>query len=385
MIIRHFTDTDLYKFTTMHAIQKLYPHAKVKYHFFNRAETKFPNGFAEALRKEIDSMANLKLSTEEYNFMKTNCYYFDPVFLDILKGYRFDPKEVTIANKNGNLDIEIEGYWYRTVLWEVPLMAIISELYFKLTNHKPEQIEEKAAFKAQEMAKLEAKFSDFGTRRRFSFEVHDKVVASLKENANGFMTGTSNLYLAMKHNLTPIGTHPHEWFMYHAAHFGYRNANKEALKAWTNVYNGALGIALTDTYTSENFFQNFDLKCAKLFDGLRWDSGDPIEFTQKALNYYKSQKIDTLSKTIVYSDSLNLEKVKEIRSFVNGKIKDAYGIGTYFTNDVGAKPLNMVIKIIEAAVNEHTDFYPTVKLSDVQGKNTGIESEINLCKQTLNL
>jgi nicotinate phosphoribosyltransferase len=385
MIIQHFTDNDLYKFTTMYAIQKLYPNSRVRYQFFNRAQTPFPKGFAKALRTEIDAMADVSMTQDEWDFMKSKCYYFDHVFLDLLKTYRFDPAEVQISQNKESLALTIEGYWYKTVLWEVPLMAMISELFFKMSGQKPRDIEAKARYKAQELVKLNARFSDFGTRRRFSFKVHEQVVAILKKYAQNHMVGTSNVYLAMKNNLTPIGTHPHEWFMYHAAQFGYKFANHQALQAWAHVYQGALGIALTDTYTSENFFENFSLAHAKLFDGLRWDSGDPIEFAQKVLDFYKKNKIDASSKTIVFSDSLNLEKVARIRSFVNQKINDAYGIGTYFTNDVGVKPLNMVIKLTEASGSESSEFYPTVKLSDVPGKNTGRESEIRLCKQVLKI
>lgn len=125
------------------------------------------------------------------------------------------------------------------------------------------------------------------TRRRYSFDVQDRVIGILKENMKGLLNGTSNVYFAMKYDLTPMGTHPHEWFMYHGAHFGYRSANALALENWVDVYDGYLGIALTDTYTSDNFFNSFDTKYAKLFDGLRWDSGDPFEFTEKALEHYR--------------------------------------------------------------------------------------------------
>ncbi len=385
MIIKYFTDNDLYKFTTMYAIQKLYPWARVKYRFIDRAETRFPDGFADKLKHEIASMSNLALSAEEEAFMRKRCYYFDPVFIDFLKGYRFNADEVTINQNGGKLDILVEGYWFRTVLWEVPIMAIISELYFKMTGQVPENVESKAGQKARELANMKAVFSEFGTRRRFSFDVHERVLSSLQEHSEGFLSGTSNLYLAMKYKLTPIGTHPHEWFMYHAAHFGYRSANYQALRAWANVYNGALGIALTDTFTTDNFFESFELKYAKLFDGLRWDSGDPILFTEKAIRFYEKNRIDVQSKTIVYSDSLNLETVKQIKTFVGGKVKDVYGIGTYFTNDVGVKPLNMVIKLTHAADNPNKAYIPTIKLSDVPGKNTGDSKEINLCKTALNL
>jgi nicotinate phosphoribosyltransferase len=369
----------------MYAIQKLYPWARVKYRFIDRAETRFPDGFADRLRQEIKSMSHLALSAKEEAFMRKRCYYFDPVFIDFLKGYRFNAEEVTINQNGGKLDIQIEGYWFRTVLWEVPIMAIISELYFKMTGQAPENVESNAEQKAREFANAKAVFSEFGTRRRFSFDVHDRVLSSLLKHSGGFLSGSSNVYLAMKYKLTPIGTHPHEWFMYHAAHFGYRSANYQALRAWANVYNGALGIALTDTFTTDNFFESFELKYAKLFDGLRWDSGDPILFTEKAIRFYEKNRIDAQAKTIVYSDALNLETVKQIKAFVSGKVKDVYGIGTYLTNDVGVKPLNMVIKLTHAADSPNKAYIPTIKLSDVPGKNTGDSKEINLCKTALNL
>lgn len=318
MIIQDFIDNDLYKFTTMNAIQKKFPEAEVAYRFINRGETLFPIGFAERLRQEVEAMASLSLSEEAERFMRRRCYYFDAVFFDLLKGFRFDPKEVDIQQEGGELKVEIRGLWYRTVLWEVPLMAIISELYFQMTAQTPQGIAEKAIKKAQAFVDLGAELSEFGTRRRFSFEVQDRVVGILKQYMGSLLNGTSNVYLALKHNLTPMGTHPHEWFMYHGAHYGYRAANELALANWVDVYDGYLGIALTDTYTSTNFFGSFTTKYAKLFDGLRWDSGDPFEFTEQAIRHYRLHRVDPRTKTIVYSDALDLEGVKKIRGICKG-------------------------------------------------------------------
>ncbi len=385
MIIRYFTDNDLYKFTTMNAIQKLYPEALARYRFINRGATPFPEGFDRRLAEEVNHMAMVFLSREEEEFMRRKCYYFDPVFFDLLKGYRYNPEEVSIRQEGGNLEVEIEGPWYRTVLWEVPLLATISELYYKMTGKHPEGIEEKARIKANELKNLEADFSEFGTRRRFSFEVQDRVLQTLIAYAGRYFLGTSNVYFAMKHNLTPMGTHPHEWFMYHAAHFGYRMANSIALEKWVDVYQGSLGIALSDTFTSEAFFRSFTLKHAKLFDGVRWDSGDPIEFTEKTIRFYEQNRIDPRSKTIVYSDALNLEEVRRIKRHVNGRIHDAYGIGTFLTNDVGVSPLNIVIKMTAAKPHPRFGWVKTVKLSDVPGKHTGNDEDIQLCLKMLNL
>lgn len=385
MIIKHFTDNDLYKFSVMHAIQKLYPHSYVRYKFTNRGKTVFPEGFAERLKEEVKSMAGLKMTKEEKRFIERKCYFFDPFFIDFLEGYQYNPDELTIIQDGGDLDITIEGYWYRTVLWEVPLMALISELYFIMMGQSPQHIEDAAKAKAIGLSQMEADYSDFGTRRRFSFEVHDKVIAALKANSGDYFKGTSNVYLAMKYKTTPIGTMPHEWFMYHGALFGYRAANIKALEAWVEVFQGSLGITLTDTYTTDSFFDSFSLKQAKLFDGVRCDSGDVLEFTEKAIQFYINNRIDPTSKTIVYSDSLNLEEVKRIKNQVNGRVHDTYGIGTYFTNDVGVKPLNMVIKLSEVKPNPKAQFLHAVKLSDVMGKNTGNKREIEICKLTLGI
>lgn len=386
MIIKHFTDNDLYKFSVMHAIQRLYPWSYVKYAFTNRGGTQFPEGFAERMREEVAAMATLKLSREEKKFVEKRCYFFDPVFIDFMEGYRYDPEEVTITQNGGDLSVVIEGYWYRTVLWEVPLMAIISELYFQMTGAEPAEVEEKAKAKAIALADIKADYSEFGTRRRFSYDVQDKVIEVLKANSGEYFKGTSNLYLAMKHNTTPIGTMPHEWFMYHGAVFGYRSANIKGLEAWVDVYDGSLGIALTDTYTTDSFFNSFSLKQAKLFDGVRHDSGDPLSFADKAIRFYVENRIDPTSKTLVFSDSLNIEAIKRIKEHIRGRIHDTYGIGTFLSNDVGAKALNIVIKLTDVKPNKKDEKYlKAVKLSDVVGKHTGDIGEIDLSIKTLGL
>ncbi len=386
MIIQHFTDNDLYKFSVMHAIQKRYPWSYVKYAFTNRGKTDFPEGFAERMREEVAAMANLKLTQEEKRFIEKRCYFFDPVFIDFLEGYRYDPAEVQIVQTDGDLSVVIEGYWYRTVLWEVPLLAIISELYFKMMGATPQDFVGKAIQKGVALKGLEADYSEFGTRRRFSFDVQDKVVGALQESSGDFFKGTSNVYLAMKYNTTPIGTMPHEWFMYHGAIFGYRSANIKGLEAWVAVYDGSLGIALTDTYTTDSFFSSFSQKQAKLFDGVRHDSGDPLLFADKAIGFYEKTRIDPTSKTLVFSDSLNLQTVKQIKDHVAGRIHDTYGIGTFFSNDVGVKALNIVIKLTDVKAHKNDPKYlKAVKLSDVEGKHTGDTKEIDLSLRTLGL
>lgn len=385
MIMKYFTDNDLYKFTTMNAIQKLYPSAVVKYSFINRGNTVFPEGFGKRLKREIDEMSGIFLTQEEEDFIISRCYYFDPVFIDLLKGYRYNPGEITLTQGRGEVKIIIEGPWYRTVLWEVPILALVSELYYEMNGIMPDMVEEKAQQKANALKEIKADYSDFGTRRRFSFNVHDRVIKTLKEYSGEYFKGTSNVYLAMKHDLLPLGTHPHEWFMFHGAEFGYRSANEKALDGWVDVYKGNLGTALTDTYTTENFFDSFSALHARLFDGIRQDSGDPLHFTDEAIKYYQEKRIDPGTKTIVFSDSLNLEKTASIKKHVNGRIRDVYGIGTWLSNDAGVKPLNIVIKMTGSKMRSSQSYHHTVKLSDDKGKNVGDDGEIDLCMRILNL
>lgn len=385
MIITHFLDNDLYKFTTMNAIQKKFPSALVRYEFFSRDDVQFPDRFADLLKREVENMAFLALEEDGLAFLKERCPYFDPVFIDLLKGYKFNPDEVTITQDGGRLNVVIEGLWYRTVLWEVPLLALISELYFIASGLDADDFEDRVNEKARGFAQLKAEISDFGTRRRYSLDVQDRVVEMLSKFEGLKFNGTSNVYLAMKYGLKPIGTHPHEWFMYHAAHYGYRMGTDVALENWVDVYEGDLGIALSDTFTSKDFFRCFNLKYSKLFDGVRWDSGDPLEFTDRVVEHYKKCRIDPAIKTVVYSDALDLDREREIKHHVAGRVHDVYGVGTYLTNDVGVKPLNIVIKLTGVKPFGSKDFIPAIKLSDAIGKHSGDENEIELCKKMLKL
>lgn len=386
-MIQSLIDNDLYKFTMQNAVIKIFPRAKVRFQFINRGKTPFPDGFAEILRKEISKMGDLRLTKSEKEYLNNRCYYLDPTYLDFLMGYTYDPSEVGVIQKGGDLQILIEGYWYRTILWEVPLMALISELYFKMTGqpiYDENKIIDIAKEKAARFNMLGVSVADFGTRRRYSFANHDRIVEAFKTYGRPSFIGTSNVYFAKKYDLIPVGTHAHEWFMFHAAKYGFKMANKLALDNWVKVYRGDLGIALSDTFTTDVFFKAFDTKFAKLFDGVRQDSGDPIKFAEKTIEHYKSLRVDPTAKTIIFSDGLNPNTVEEIAKYCRGKIKISFGIGTNFTNDVGVEPLNIVIKIIEARA-EGQDWIPTIKLSDTAGKHTGDEESIKLCKGILNI
>jgi len=222
-------------------------------------------------------------------------------------------------------------------------------------------------------------YADFGTRRRFSQDSHQALISDLLNEENSTLIGTSNVDLARKFNIKPIGTLAHEWFMFHAVLHGYQMANPAGIDAWVNVYHGDLGIALTDTFTTELFLSTFDTLYAKLFDGVRQDSGDPILFVDKIIRHYEKHHIDPSSKTIVFSDSLDIDKAVAIHEYCKGKIKDSYGIGTNLTNDVGVIPLNIVIKLSKCRTTADKEWHNTIKLSDDRGKHTGDKEEIDYC------
>jgi nicotinate phosphoribosyltransferase len=385
--LQSILDNDFYKFTMQHAVIKLFPKAEVRYGFINRGKHIFPSGFAELLREAVDAMIHLKLTVNEKKFLADNCPYLDPTYLDFLQGYQYDPSEVTIVQEGSDLNVIIEGYWYRTILWEVPLMALISELFYvsqNLIRVDDEEVKRITKEKIEKYNALEVIILEFGTRRRNSYKVQSLVNETLDAFGATSFLGTSNVHLSMLQNRKPSGTHAHEWFMYHASQYGFKVANAVSLENWTKVYQGDLGIALTDTYTTDVFFEQFNKKYSKLFDGVRLDSGDLIEFAKKTIAHYEEMGIDPKSKIIVFSDSLNFEKVKVIADFCRGKIKMSFGIGTNFSNDVGLPAMNMVIKLTDTKP-ENSHWEAVVKLSDEKNKHTGTPKMIALAQQVLGI
>lgn len=395
-MITSILDNDLYKYTMMFAIlsNKDLSNLKVRYQFFNRNDVKFPEGFDIELKKRVQDMSNLKLTPDEKKFFMTKCgHYLPNWFFSFIDGYKYDSNEVFIFMENGNLKIKIEGFWHHTILWEVPLMALISELYFEMTNKNynfnsssNRQIRlQNNQRKASLMVMNGLKVSDFGTRRRYSYDNHKEVLGDLLSYGRGSITGTSNVHLAHLFNINCHGTLAHELFMVHAAIYGYTMANKMTMDTWINTYNtNQLGTILPDTFTTDVFLKSFDNRLSNIFNTVRQDSGDPIEFTDKMINHYKSFGIDPMSKTIIFSDGLNVEKSVKLKDYCNGKIKCAFGIGTDLTNSINdVKPLNMVIKISEVYFDNM--WIPAVKLSDNKMKNTGITEEVELCKKVLKI
>jgi len=374
MPITSLLDNDLYKFTMGQAVAKHYPDAHAVYKFKDRNHLKSYGDnelFWRELIQALNSLAWIRMTDEEANFLRKACPFIEEWYIQYLRAYKFDRSELNIDIKNGELSIEIEGPWMRTIFWEVPLLALVSETYFKTIatdwiGHIPffEEFTARTKEKRDRLTEANCWFADFGTRRRFNEEVQRNVNYWFKESPR--FVGTSNVYHAMLYNLKPIGTMAHEWIMAISALESLRHANRFALEAWKEVYKGCLGIALTDTYGSDAFFRDFDSELSRLFDGVRHDSGDPIEFAGKTIKHYKSLGIDPSTKTIVFSDGLNVDKAIELQKFCDTNIRCSFGIGTHFTNDFPSiTPMNIVIKLY--SINN----IPVVKLSDSPGKEMG--------------
>ena len=389
-IIQSVLDTDLYKFTTSYAYSKLYPRAYGQFRFIDRGKTTYPQGFAEELKKEIQEMSKLSLTKDEASFLYRELPYLPPTYIDFVRGFRFDPEEVKVEqDAEGHLSIIAEGLLYRVTLWETPILALVSELYYNMLGAQPdmEYTEHTIISKARKLAEHGITFSMFGMRRRFSAAIEDRVTELLKEHAAGYLFGTSNVYYAYKHGLRVSGTHPHEWIQFHGAMFGYKMAYYMAREDWINVYDGDLGTVLTDTYTTDVFMRNFSKKHAMLFTSLRHDSGDPLQFTEKVIARYRELRVDPTIKYIIFSDGLDPERAIEIANYCKGRIGASFGIGTNFSNDVGngVRPMNIVMKLWKCKMTEKERWNPCVKLSDVDGKHTGEPEEIELAQRTLGL
>jgi nicotinate phosphoribosyltransferase len=287
------------------------------------------------------------------------------------------------------LHIKALGLLYRVTLWETPILAIVSELYFRETGCYPDlkYMEEVTVEKAKKMREHHLTVSLFGMRRRFSADVEDRVTGLLKQHAGDSLYGTSNVYMAFKHNLNVSGTHPHEWVQFHGSIYGYKMANYMSMENWINVYDGDLGTVLTDTYTTDLFLRNFSKKHALLFTSLRQDSGDPLLFVDKAIRRYEELRVDPKLKYIVFSDSLNVDKAIQIKRYCGDRIGATFGIGTNLTADVGSdiKSMNIVMKLFRCKMTHRGEWQECVKISDVEGKHTGSAREIAIAQAVLGL
>lgn len=383
-MVKSILDTDLYKFTTSYAYMKLYPEAIGTFSFNDRDNTEYTEEFVQQLKLEVANLSLLKLTPAEFKFCKTIRFIPDH-YWEWLRSFTFDMDHIFIwLDAEKHLHIEVTDLLYKATLYEVPLLAIVSELRNKMLGNSVllKDVINRLVPKVALSNTLHLKFSEFGTRRRFSYLVQDAVIEYLHDNSLR-CTGTSNVHFAMKYAMEVMGTHPHEWFMFHGAVYGYQQANYLALEDWISVYDGDLGIALTDTYGSGAFFKNFSRKHAKLFDGIRQDSGDEFKFINKAINRYKELGVDPTTKTIVFSNALTFDKALEIQNYCDTRIRCSFGIGTNLTNDTGFKPSNIVMKLTQCAINKRQFMRNCVKLSDDIGKYTGSDEEISNCINTL--
>lgn len=395
-IIKSILDTDLYTFSLCYVYLLKFSRTVGKYSFIDRNNTCYPKGFAEKVIQQIKLMENIKISDDEFNFMSNKFKYYANWFFTFLKGYRFDSSEVTVRqDEDGHLFVDIEGYLWRTVFWEQPILAIISELAHDencdYINYDSKKEYDKSYEKCKRLIDANVNFSEFGTRRRYSFDHQDLVISSfvncMKDNNNGYgLVGTSNVYFGMKYNINVVGTMAHQYISLIAALYGPTEANNIAMNIWEDVYQGELGTFLYDTLTREVFMKNFSLKNASLFDGIRVDSGDNIEALNDFILKYDSLNIAPSTKTIIFSNALTVDSAIYIKNIVANRMKNSMGIGTHFTCDIdNVKPSNMVIKLVAAKITESREWYNCIKLSDDKGKYTGDKETINIYKKLLNI
>lgn len=384
MIVQSIIDTDLYKFTTSYAYFKSFPQAQGTFVFHDRENTVYDEAFVARLNEAFADLATLSLTDEEFKFMVKNCRFIPQNYFEWLRSFHFDPSKLKVwLSEKGHLHIEATDFMYKVTLYEIAVLSTVSALRNESNKIDMEDVIARLKPKIELSNRERIPFSDFGTRRRFSFEVHQAVIEYIKANAY-CCNGTSNCYLAMKHEMRAIGTYPHELPMFIAAvNGGPRQANYMAMEEWVKIFDGYLGIALTDTYGSEVFFKNFSKKHASLFDGVRQDSGDPIRFIDMAIKRYQELGIDPMTKTIIFSDALDFQRAAKIMKACEGRIRYSFGIGTNITNDTGYKPCNIVMKLSTCQMNEKQQIRKCVKLSDVPGKAMGDEREVDLYRRLL--
>lgn len=396
-IITHFTDDDLYKFTMCCAVIDNFPRAQVKYAFTDRGGTVYPPGFARALESQIAMLEDVVITDEEIEFMKRRCSYIPYWFYSFLRGFRYDARLARVSqDATGHLQVEFEGCWSDTIMLEVKVLAIISELYLMLTGQEArldlDAFASKTSAKARRLLENGCIFSDFGTRRRASFAAQNRAIEALakaqeKFGGPGRFVGTSNVYFAMKYDLVPVGTMAHEIIAAIGGMYGPQMANHLAMKAWSSTYRGSLGTFLYDTFGWEIFSLNFSEDFANMFKGLRVDSGDNRAELAKIVAKYRSLGIDPATKRVVFSNALTVDDALEIQGYAQALCQPSFGIGTHFTHDFpGVAPLNIVIKLVAAKITESWPFYnETCKLSEDSAKHTGDPAVVRRFMEALHM
>ena len=368
-VLHTLLDTDAYKLHMQQAVFHHYYDVHVAAEFRCRGDDLL-GIYADAIREQVDAMQHLTLQDEEYQWL-SGLPFFKADYLNWLRDFRYKPEQVTVLNDNGKLDIRLEGPWREVIMWEVPLLAVISELAHRYRS--PEKgVEQAVAALENKLAAFSTltegldmsrfRLMDFGTRRRFSRDVQEAIVKRLQQEP--WFVGTSNYDLARRLSLTPMGTQAHEWFQAHQQISpDLANSQRAALAAWLEEYPNQLGIALTDCITMDAFLRDFGPEFAERYQGLRHDSGDPVEWGEKAIAHYEKLGIDPMSKVLVFSDNLDLAKAVDLYRHFNSRVNLSFGIGTRLTYDIPqVKPLNIVIKLVEC------NGKPVAKLSDSPGK-----------------
>ena len=368
-VLHTLLDTDAYKLHMQQAVFHHYYDVHVAAEFRCRGDDLL-GIYADAIREQVDAMQHLTLQDEEYQWL-SGLPFFKADYLNWLRDFRYKPEQVTVLNDNGKLDIRLEGPWREVIMWEVPLLAVISELAHRYRS--PEKgVEQAIAALENKLAAFSTltegldmsrfRLMDFGTRRRFSRDVQEAIVKRLQQEP--WFVGTSNYDLARRLSLTPMGTQAHEWFQAHQQISpDLANSQRAALAAWLEEYPNQLGIALTDCITMDAFLRDFGPEFAERYQGLRHDSGDPVEWGEKAIAHYQKLGIDPMSKVLVFSDNLDLAKAVDLYRHFNTRVNLSFGIGTRLTCDIPqVKPLNIVIKLVEC------NGKPVAKLSDSPGK-----------------
>ena len=373
MITTSLLDTDLYKFTMMQAVLHQFPGAQVAYKFKCRNPGVQLAPFIDEIRAEIKALCQVHFSEDELAFIRA-MRFIKSDFVDFLGLFKLNEKYITIeALPNGEIDIQIKGPWLHTILFEIPVLAIVNEVYFRNTQAAPDFKEGRRRL-AEKINLLndaglkDLKIADYGTRRRFSKAWQQEVLSTLLQGLGtlpqGRFTGTSNVLFAHSLGVTPLGTMAHEYLQAcQALGPRLRDSQVYGFETWAREYRGDLGIALSDVYGIEPFLRDFDMYFCKLFDGARHDSGDPFTWGERMIEHYKNNRVDPLTKTLIFSDGLTVPRTIELYKRFEGRCQLAFGIGTNLTNDLGYEPLQIVIKMVEC------NGQPVAKLSDTPSKN----------------
>lgn len=371
-IISSLLDNDLYKFSMHQAVLHQFPAAEVVLKFKCRNEGIIWNpAIVAEIKAEIEALTSLNFSEDELAYLAT-LRFLKADYIDFLRIFRLQDRYINIYSQHNELHIEISGPWLHAILFEVPVLAIVNEVYFR--HHTIDNLNYAQQQLAEKIATIKTfpesfKFSDFGTRRRYTKDWHYSVIQQVVQKVPEYFWGTSNVLFAKEFNVTPIGTMAHEWLQAGQALTRIRDSQKFMLQKWADVYRGDLGIALSDVVGVDAFIRDFDLYFAKLFDGCRQDSGCPFEWGEKIIRMYQKLRIDPATKVAVFSDSLDINKAKQLYDRFHGRLKVMFGIGTNLTNDVGVEPLNIVIKMVSC------NGMPVAKIADGNGTKGMCEDE----------